>query len=35
MIPVMGMLYKMTHMGTAKKVTSVFEDIMGKKPQSF
>lgn len=32
---VMGMLYMMTRMGTAKKVTTVFEDIMGKKPQSF
>ncbi|WP_310602904.1 NmrA family NAD(P)-binding protein [Anaerosporobacter sp.] len=32
---VMGMLYMMTRMGTAKKVTSTFEDVMGKKPQSF
>lgn len=32
---VMGMLYMMTRMGTAKKVTTVFEDVMGKKPQSF
>lgn len=32
---VMGMLYLMTRMGTAKKVTPVFEEVMGKKPQSF
>ena len=32
---VMGMLYMMTRLGTAKKVTTAFEDIMGKKPQSF
>jgi uncharacterized protein YbjT (DUF2867 family) len=32
---VMGMLYLMTRMGAAKKTTSVFEDIMGKKPQTF
>ena len=32
---VMGMLYMMTRMGTAKKVTSVFEEVMGKKPQTF
>lgn len=32
---VMGMLYLMTRMGTAKKVTTVFEEVMGKKPQSF
>lgn len=32
---VMSMLYMMTRMGTAKKVTTVFEDVMGKKPQSF
>lgn len=32
---VMGMLYMMTRMGTAKKVTTVFEDVMGKKPQTF
>ena len=32
---VMGMLYMMTRMGTAKKVTTVFEDVVGKKPQSF
>lgn len=32
---VMGMLYMMTRMGTAKKVTTTFEDVMGKKPQSF
>ena len=31
----MGMLYMMTRMGTAKKVTTVFEDVMGKKPQTF
>ena len=32
---VMGMLYMMTRMGTAKKITSVFEEIMAKKPQTF
>jgi uncharacterized protein YbjT (DUF2867 family) len=32
---VMGMLYMMTRMGTAKKVTNVFSDIMGKNPQTF
>lgn len=32
---VMGMLYMMTRMGTAKKVTTTFEDVMGKKPQTF
>ncbi|MGL5721880.1 MAG: NmrA family NAD(P)-binding protein [Brevinema sp.] len=32
---VMSMLYLMTRMGTAKQVTTVFEDIMGKKPQNF
>ena len=32
---VMGMLYMMTRMGTAKKTTTRFEDIMGKKPQTF
>lgn len=32
---VMGMLYMMTRMGTAKKVTTVFEAVMGKKPQTF
>ena len=32
---VMGMLYMMTRMGTAKKVTRVFEEVMGKKPQTF
>ncbi|MDH6603405.1 uncharacterized protein YbjT (DUF2867 family) [Bacilli bacterium PM5-9] len=32
---VMGMLYMMTRLGTAKKVTSVFEEIMEKKPQTF
>lgn len=32
---VMGMLYLMTRMGTAKQVTSVFENVMGKKPQTF
>jgi uncharacterized protein YbjT (DUF2867 family) len=32
---VMGMLYMMTRMGTAKKTTTVFEDVMGKKPQAF
>ena len=32
---VMGMLYMITRMGTAKEVTNVFESIMGKKPQNF
>ncbi|WP_239256631.1 NmrA family NAD(P)-binding protein [Listeria ilorinensis] len=32
---VMSMLYMMTRMGTAKKTTPVFEQIMGKKPQTF
>lgn len=32
---VMSMLYMMTRLGTAKKVTPVFEEIMGKKPQTF
>ena len=32
---VMGMLYMITRMGNAKAVTNVFEEIMGKKPQSF
>lgn len=32
---VMGMLYMMTRMGTAKKVTGAFEELMGKKPQTF
>lgn len=32
---VMGMLYMMTRLGTAKKVTTVFEELTGKKPQTF
>ncbi|MEO2508099.1 NmrA family NAD(P)-binding protein [Clostridium paraputrificum] len=32
---VMGMLYMMTRMGTAKKVTTVYKDIMNKEPQTF
>lgn len=32
---VMGMLYMMTRFGTAKKVTSDFELVMGKKPRTF
>lgn len=32
---VMGMLYMMTRMGTAKKTTTTFENVMGKKPQTF
>lgn len=32
---VMGMLYLMTRMGTAKKVTHVFEQVMHKQPQTF
>ncbi len=32
---VMAMLYMMTRLGTAKKVTTIFEDVMEKKPQTF
>lgn len=32
---VMGMLYMMTRLGTAKEVTPVFEQVMGKKPRTF
>ena len=32
---VMGMLYFMTRKGGAKQVTSVFEQVMGKEPQTF
>lgn len=32
---VMSMLYLMTRMGTAKKVTTTFEEVMGKKPRTF
>ena len=32
---VMGMLYLMTRMGTAKTVTATFEEVVGKQPQSF
>lgn len=32
---VMGMLYMMTRLGTAKKVTPVFEQVMGKNPRTF
>ncbi|MEG0735558.1 MAG: NmrA family NAD(P)-binding protein [Longicatena sp.] len=32
---VMGMLYMMTRLGTAKKVTPIFEQVMNKKPQTF
>ena len=32
---VMGILYMMTRFGSAKEVTSVFEQIMGKKPRTF
>lgn len=32
---VMGMLYMMTRLGTAKKVTSTFEEVTGRKPQDF
>jgi hypothetical protein len=31
---VMGLLYMMTRMGSAKKVTPAFEEVMGKKPQT-
>lgn len=34
-IAVMGRLYMLTRMGMAKKVTTVFEDIVGKPPQTF
>lgn len=32
---IMGMLYMMTRLGSAKKVTTVFEEVMGKKAQTF
>lgn len=32
---IMGMLYMMTRLGTAKKITSDFEQVVGKKPQTF
>ncbi len=32
---VMGMLYMMTRMGTAKKVTDTFQQVMGKSPKTF
>ncbi len=32
---VMGMLYMMTRLGTAKNVTDTFEKVVGKKPQTF
>lgn len=32
---VMGMLYMMTRLGTAKKVTPVFDQVMGRKAQTF
>lgn len=32
---VMGMLYMMTRLGTAKKTTTIYEAVMGKKPRSF
>lgn len=32
---VMGMLYLMTRLGTAKKTTNTFEEVVGKKPQTF
>ena len=32
---VMGMLYLMTRMGTAKKVTTTFADVVGREPQTF
>lgn len=32
---VMGMRYMMTRFGAAKKVTTAFEQVMGKKPQTF
>jgi len=32
---VMSLLYMMTRFGAAKKTTTTFEDVMGKKPQTF
>lgn len=32
---IMGLLYMMTRMGTAKQVTNTFETVMHKKPQTF
>ncbi|EUJ32436.1 NmrA family protein [Listeria floridensis FSL S10-1187] len=32
---IMSMLYLMTRLGTAKRVTSVFKQVMGKEPQTF
>lgn len=32
---VMGMLYMMTRLGTAKEVTDVYKKVMGKEPQTF
>ncbi len=32
---VMGMLYLMTRLGTAKQVTSTFQEVVGKSPRSF
>lgn len=32
---VMGMLYMMTRMGTAKNITNTYKEIMGKEPQNF
>lgn len=32
---VMNMLYMMTRLGTAQKVTNVFEEVMNKEPQTF
>lgn len=32
---VMGLLYMMTRMGTAKNVTDTFSEVMGKNPQTF
>ena len=32
---VMGMLYMMMRLGTAKKVTTTFEEVTGKKTQTF
>ncbi len=34
-VTVMGMLYLMTRMGTAKETTDVFRQVMGKEPRSF
>lgn len=34
-VTVMGLLYMMTRLGTAKKVTNTFQEVMGKTPKTF